>query len=316
MENEIKMQKRFHSMDMLRGLAIILVIGWHVVSIPQLYGTPMPSSVEKFFAVLSPVRIPLLFFLSGMLLPRSLSKSLTAYVAGKLKGVLWPYVIWTVLTCLAASSLMGLLNFWYWVAGAFHMWYLSTLFILYIFGVAGRFIPMFGMVALMLVSFIFLGPRLDSLVTEFYYGIIFFAGAAFVKYIDCFVGSNLWVPMILLMISLFALFAGLDWVHYEQSLEYLIFGVPLILVIIWCASKLPRIHWLEVTGRESIIFYVVHFPAIVIAYRLSQHLDLQYWLMVALCAGAGFGISYIFYLLRNQLRFLFRFPDKRALKRM
>ena len=45
---------------------------------------------------------------------------------GKIRNLLWPYVVWTVITLCAAGEFSKLVSFWLWVGGAFHMWFLAA----------------------------------------------------------------------------------------------------------------------------------------------------------------------------------------------
>ncbi|QWC85788.1 acyltransferase [Nocardioidaceae bacterium] len=83
-------------MDVLRGTAIVLVVlthvraqGWRLFGIDE---TPLNLLVDTF----APIRIPLLMLLSGMLLSRSIAKGPRAFTAGKLRGIAWPYVVWSL----------------------------------------------------------------------------------------------------------------------------------------------------------------------------------------------------------------------------
>ena len=84
-------------MDVLRGTAIVLVVvthvlaqGWRLFDIEE-----TPLNVATW--TVAPVRIPLLMLLSGMLLSRSIAKGPRPFVVGKLRGIAWPYVVWSLI---------------------------------------------------------------------------------------------------------------------------------------------------------------------------------------------------------------------------
>lgn len=81
-------------MDTLRGLAVLLVVIEHAAVILPHAG---PSAVMVFVAALAPFRMPALMFLSGTLLARSLRKPPGRFVLGKVDRLLWPYLLWSVL---------------------------------------------------------------------------------------------------------------------------------------------------------------------------------------------------------------------------
>ena len=75
---------RIQWMDVLRGIAVLLVVVLHGADIPYLNG----NGVEEWAQVnryLEPFRMPLLMFLSGILLPRSLAKPLRLYAWGRVR---------------------------------------------------------------------------------------------------------------------------------------------------------------------------------------------------------------------------------------
>lgn len=93
-------------MDVLRGLAVIMVVATHTIRLIEYSGDAIPV-LPTIIEILTPLRMPMLFVLSGMLVPRSLAKGTWAYLRGKLTKILYPYVLWTVilalLTAFAAS---------------------------------------------------------------------------------------------------------------------------------------------------------------------------------------------------------------------
>lgn len=120
-------------MDIVRGMAILAVISLHSVTMAEKYGF-IPSGLWKNFnETLSLFRMPILVFLSGMLLPRSLAKDKGTYFSGKLKGILWPFIIWSTIYGLAVDihfRSFGELEELY--TGGSHLWFLLFIFIYYL----------------------------------------------------------------------------------------------------------------------------------------------------------------------------------------
>lgn len=83
---------RHQWMDGLRGLAVVAVVLFHA----ELAGGPLPWLSELNLA-LEPYRMPLLMVLSGLLLERSLAKGARRHVDGKVRLILWPYLVWATL---------------------------------------------------------------------------------------------------------------------------------------------------------------------------------------------------------------------------
>ena len=88
---------RMRWMDLLRGVAVLLVVVLHGSDIPRANGLGVERWTELNL-YLEPFRMPLLMFLSGTLLPRSLTKSAGAYLWGKFASIVWPLMIWLGMT--------------------------------------------------------------------------------------------------------------------------------------------------------------------------------------------------------------------------
>ena len=94
-------------MDAVRGTAIILLLLYHCTAIPLTLGMPMPTVLRWFSTFFMPYRMPTLMVLSGMLLARSLRKPLPDYFAGKVAGIVWPYLVWVVVSKLVWQDAVG-----------------------------------------------------------------------------------------------------------------------------------------------------------------------------------------------------------------
>ena len=94
-------------MDAMRGFAVLLVMFTHTYTMPQgLDATFSSVAFANVVQVFQSWRMPMLVFLSGVLLPRSVSKPLGTYYRGKAERILWPFLVWMVVLALATGCLL------------------------------------------------------------------------------------------------------------------------------------------------------------------------------------------------------------------
>lgn len=90
-------------MDLVRGVAIVLVLVSHMAAFGReaqlLGGNGFIDALDRITIV---IRMPILMFLSGMLLPASLAKGWRRFLPGKFTKLAWPYAVW--LTIWAAMN--------------------------------------------------------------------------------------------------------------------------------------------------------------------------------------------------------------------
>src|SRR5690606_791284 len=89
--------RRLDWMDFLRGLSILLVVLHHSTQIVSERVDELPEVfvfISNFFA---PYRMPMLMFLSGLLVAGSLQRPAGEYLWGKVRRILWPIIVWTLI---------------------------------------------------------------------------------------------------------------------------------------------------------------------------------------------------------------------------
>jgi fucose 4-O-acetylase-like acetyltransferase len=79
--------------DVLRGLAILLIISLHASVIIELFGRKAWAPAVKFNDLFAPYRMPLLMLLSGLLVEDSLRKGPLLYFEGKFRNIAYPYIL-------------------------------------------------------------------------------------------------------------------------------------------------------------------------------------------------------------------------------
>ncbi|MGJ7440263.1 acyltransferase family protein [Aquipuribacter sp. MA13-6] len=92
---------RYEWVDVAKALSIVLVVAYHVGV--QARGTvlagvssPWVTTWLDLNAVLTPVRMPLFFLVSGLLAAGAVRRPWGAALRGRLSHQLWPYALWTV----------------------------------------------------------------------------------------------------------------------------------------------------------------------------------------------------------------------------
>ncbi|WP_309080706.1 acyltransferase [Zhihengliuella sp.] len=266
---------RLHWMDFLRGLAVLLVVVMHS---NEHGGVALPwwTDANEYLA---PYRMPLLMFLSGLLVERSVAKPLPQYVRGKITAIAWPLAVWLVLYGLLARDGFGIPAdpFRYLTSGDY-LWFLIALLACY--GLTVLFKPLIAALpethhwgyllvfaaAVLLATAVAVEPGLRG--NTLWYGAFFFLGAwarpSLRRWLDAPWAAVVPVLLLVAAASYATVRAGVP------SFASLI-GAGLsalgIAVIVWIAPRLPQsafqrfVTW---CGRSSIVVYVVHFPVLVL----------------------------------------------------
>lgn len=285
-------------MDQLRGIAILLVVLFHAATIVSVL-EPLPDVVGTGLAALAPFRMPLLIFLSGMLLDRSLRKPAGAYFGGKFRGIAWPYALWTVIFL----AIWGRLNLtelkWSLVVPPTYLWYLHFLVLFYIGAWVMRklHIPMWvAMVAGFAVSFTdlpFRIPRFGFMM------VFFFAGYYFARYgVGVLRERRVWLlPIAAVAAVVGALLSATGTrVQYEPLFVWVTVAgiVAAVLLAEWAQNARPMAAFAWV-GRDSLIFYVTHFPVMYVVARVANRAGMEDGIALyvvaavsALAVGAAF----------------------------
>lgn len=303
---------RAHWMDATRGFAVLLVVFTHTYTMPQGMDATVSSVVfANVIQVFHSFRMPMLVFLSGVLLPRSVAKPAGTYYRGKAERILWPFLVWMVLLALALGTPQSLLSWEYWRGGAWHLWFLWVLMLCYLVGPLTRRVPA---VLVALVLFVLLlefvsGPR--DWVRPLYWGVYFFLGAAAGRLLPRMRRLPLPVGLVLVALTLATLAAHRagEIVVSERHPWSVLTALPGILLVLWLAPRLPRLRFLEFCGRQSMVLYVTHMPVLILAVGWFRELaalrPIDFYVAVA---SVTFLVPLALAAVYPRVRWLFEFP--------
>lgn len=266
--------QRMQWMDFVRGICILLVIFVHASGVTEdVGGLSFSPAFVTFNMFMDPFRIPLLMFLSGMLLHKSLGKTTGDYIRGKFHLIFWPFLLWSIVTYAAENrlTLEYILKtpisapsvLWY-------LWFLCAFYILALFLVRAR-VPLIPVIVVCVLASGVLPSvlRIDRFAALF----AFFLLGHVVTTRS--LGPQVTTPLAL--VGFAAAVAGGIISVTMGSIKYdpLFVWVPLGLItfVLWAASfyrsygLTAAFEWI---GRNSIVFYAIHFPALMVSARLAS----------------------------------------------
>lgn len=303
-------------MDALRGAAILMLLVWHAVAVPQLFGIEMPAAVRAVNAFFLPYRMPALMLLSGMLLTRSLRKPLPEYFAGKFAMIAWPYLLWVVVAKATFLDVEGM-PWWHWRAwyATSYLWFLFFIGVFYLLAPALRRLPPWVPVAAAAVG----GALLPTGSTEqrmAFFAVFFFAGAWLTAAREP--ARLLPSGRVALLLAVPAVAYGVAAVWWTDVVQYAVWGAPCsiagCLALATAFRHAPKIgpvgRSLRFAGRHSIVFYVSHFPIMaMVTESVGAHVPALALAALNLAAALAVGILFARADHRAPVRWLFRAPD-------
>lgn len=317
MSTVVAKHERMVWMDHLRGLSILLVIAFHGQTIAARFADYLPQELVVALAFFAPFRMPLLMFLSGMLLSRSLTKPPREFFGGKLRSIAWPYVLWSipalaVMDNLSRNSLIGMF-----FLSSTYLWYLWFLFAFYVGAwiMARLNIPVWVGVAVGFVGAF--GPD-DFRISRFFFLLIFFmlghffvinSGRVFLE------KSRPWLLPLSAAIFLAAGLASAIGVPVQYQPLFVLAPIGGIVLSLYLAPSTtigPVRRALGYVGRDSIVFYVTHFVTMWVVMETLQSVGVTSpWVMYVVGVSLAVLTGVVFTWLRARswiVATLFSFP--------
>jgi len=299
-------------MDLLRGLAVLLVVLLHAeVLIPGRTGVELPGWTQVANDTLAPVRIPLLIILSGMLLGASLGKGSARFFGGKLRHIAWPFLVWTGVYTAVVMRPGSVGDF---LLGATYLWYLLFLLIYY---AAARLLSPLPTTGVAAVAFVFavLAPedskyleRMAYLFALFLLGHLLAGSPRLLRWAAC----SPWALGVAGLLLLAHVLLGDPGAGYGPgtllaTLAGLLAGMRLGRLVAGSRVVSP----LRFVGRASLVYYVVHFPVLVVLASVVALAGLRDPFVVLVGWVAALAVCTVLALLRDrpQVSWLFLFPE-------
>ncbi|QNL94303.1 acyltransferase family protein [Aeromicrobium senzhongii] len=305
-------------MDATRGAAVLLVVAHHVTSVAPEFNLVVPSSVASIDRFFAPFRMPMLMFLSGLLLSASLSKPTRTYVVGKLSGIGWPYAVWTLITLVATAQLSFIAIAKTPITSPTYLWYLHFLLVFYAVAWAWNRVRLpFSLLAGAALVVSAVVPDVARL-PRFFFLLGFFALGAHLASRQTFLTRRAIIVLpVGLSIAAVAAAASAGGASVRYSAIWAWGAISLCLAIV-AASKWYRgsrvLKPLEAMGRGSLVYYVSHMSVVYLIFGATTRVGVaSFWisgLAAALAALVAAGLLARFDAHSRLPSILFRFPRR------
>lgn len=328
--------------DVLRGASVLLVILLHAHEFAfnsylapgqTIRGSLLTDLVDMINTSVAPFRMELMFLLSGFFVAHGLSKGHSPYLVGKLRNVLYPFLLWSLVifamrqggSVLAKGEPVEWQRLSRVLSGDTALtWFLYDLFLFYL---VTPYLRRFNVLAVVLsaLALAFVVPaKLYHHSALFYFYIYFYLGD-YITRTRVDLAATPSRPILglsaaaLCAVVLMANLASFPkaWPGY---LPLVLACLPLIVQLSVWASKGPASAWISYVGRHSIVFYLVHFPIFVgLAFLLRRRLDDGTLIFLTLLA-VGVIIPWMVSLIRKSdrlpaLNLLFSWPSLASVDR-
>jgi len=284
-------KSRWHWIDYMRGIAILLVVFRHILLGIQQSNVEVPVFLQKANTISSSFRMPLFFVLSGIFIQSSMAKrSLKQILGVKFENLFYPYLIWSVIQITIQILVSGSTNSQRtWIDYTFiiyqprdldQFWYLPALFnasAVYMIIESklkpGKWVHMIIGLTLYMCSHYLQAVSMMSDWMRFY---MFFSLGAVVSQ-SFFKESTqqfLKNPWSLLLVTPLFVVAEIAFLRKDESfylddndmggrIEYLIIALIGCLSMLVYSFRLQQLNWkklyfLRVVGYHSLYIYVMH----------------------------------------------------------
>ncbi|KAF2413426.1 hypothetical protein B1729_09915 [Microbacterium sp. B35-04] len=309
-------------MDLLRGISIFLVVLNHSILFAR-DGIGSPEAAVILNDILAPIRMPMLVFLSGLMVAPSLAKGRQRFMSGKVERIAYPYVAWSVIVLVqgfatdardeVSFNLSNILRIF--IDPLAHLWFLYYLLAYYLIALFTRRISPWWVIFPSLVA---CGVIPDENFRRFFILMAFFMVGAWVSRrptrLERAVSAR-WMLLAAAVISVANVLTALAGANLRYTLASASVAAAGIILAIALARRIASARSLTAVrfiGRDSLIFYLVHWYPTSVAVQVSSRFDSQ-WLTLGagLIAGVGAGFAVCWLIsLWPPVNWLFVMPTK------
>ncbi|MBD7996066.1 acyltransferase [Arthrobacter sp. Sa2CUA1] len=291
-------------MDTARGIAILLVIIFHAVTeVDKQFG--LPDTVVAINNIVAPARMPLMVFLSGLLLGHGLAKPWNRYFAGKLSKILWPYIVWSGIMLLLVSVVAaehpraGEIARLLAISPIDHLWFLRDLFVFYIVMFCLRRCT--KTLHIVLASAVLLAgqwagfEQLERFAYLYFFFTLGWLYSGKIEELKMFIEKRA-VTFVSLVFAALLVPSVLVFGDIRYDVLFLPAVASLASIVLRVSVFLEgRLSAVRAIGRNSIVYYLVHWPVVLVLAHVCVAFgsDIHPFMITILCIGTALASSYV-----------------------
>lgn len=292
-----RFSSRDTSLDVLRGLLVILVLVLHAEMIS---GIGRTSAVGYLNMIIGPVLMPLFFVISGLLGEKNLWREWKYFFSSQVLRLLWPFLIWGLVYAGFVSLVEKKLPMNAELITSMVLrpsdlgpiWYLHFLLAFFILARILRRLSPILMMALFVAGSLAASVVVDNSPSVLIHGASFFLGLSMARYPAALrwpAKDHLWRRTFLLgTLVLFAVsphFAGDSWRDNGWVLTLVLFACALFIEFRSSIENAVGSSWVMWIGVNSLPIYLAHWPVMLIVWRVAPKASVQpaetFWVALA-----------------------------------